>query len=83
MGAMATLLGAVAAVSRVVGGTGIMNITLVGATERTREIGLRLPVGAHEREVLPQFLLQPVVLFGDFPARRAARMAPIQALRHA
>lgn len=123
------LLGAVAAVSLLVGGIGIMNIMLVSVTERTREIGLRLAIGALEREVLLQFLIEAValaslggligimlatgasiglsalmdvpyifnpgvnllsfvfsagigVVFGYFPARRAARMDPIDALRH-
>jgi putative ABC transport system permease protein len=126
---MTTLLGAVAAVSLLVGGIGIMNIMLVSVTERTREIGLRLAIGALEREVLLQFLIEAValaalggligiaiatvasfglasvmevpwlfnpsinllsfvfsagigVVFGYFPARRAAQMDPIEALRH-
>jgi putative ABC transport system permease protein len=129
MGVLTNLLGAVAAVSLLVGGIGIMNIMLVSVTERTREIGLRLAVGALEGEVLLQFLIEAVVLsalggvigvliataasyalsgvmavpyvfdpainllallfsagigvlFGYFPARRAAQMDPIEALRH-
>ena len=126
---LTALLAAVAAISLLVGGIGIMNIMLVSVTERTREIGIRLAIGAFERDVLTQFLIEAAVLslfggtigislaltaafaaaralslpfaldysiialafvfsaavgivFGFFPARRAASLNPIEALRH-
>ena len=126
---LTTFLSALAAVSLLVGGIGIMNIMLVSVTERTREIGIRLAIGALERDVLSQFLVEAVVLslfggivgiaiglagsylavpllkvpfvfdpavvalafgfsgavgviFGFFPARKAAHLDPIDALRH-
>jgi putative ABC transport system permease protein len=127
-GTLSAFLVVIAAVSLVVGGIGVMNIMLVSVTERTREIGIRMAIGAREDDIMVQFLMEAIVLalagglvgatlgaggifgfaaatgwsmrvdpaslmlalgvssaigivFGFFPARRAARLDPVQALQ--
>jgi len=126
---LSMMLGAIASISLLVGGIGIMNIMLVSVTERTREIGIRMAIGARQRDILWQFLVEAIMIctlggalglaigiggawlvgyftgmitvvtgvsvalafvfsagtgifFGFYPARKAALMKPVEALRY-